>query len=104
MVSFDPNRRNPLMWLYRDRSSPFYSSAGVTANERPLLAEAACETFRQAGFRMRAEFLSGLKYRTVAGPVARLLLPVYNLLDSVLFRPRCLAPYRSFILLRGEKL
>jgi len=25
-VAFDPNRMNPFMWLYRDRTSPFYSS------------------------------------------------------------------------------
>ena len=37
-VAFDPNRMNPFMWLYRDRSSPFYSPVGVTQNERPVLA------------------------------------------------------------------
>ena len=38
-VAFDPNRMNPFMYLYRDRSSPFYSSVGVTENERPVLAQ-----------------------------------------------------------------
>jgi SAM-dependent methyltransferase len=28
-VAFDPNRLNPFMYLYRDRSSPFYSSVGT---------------------------------------------------------------------------
>ena len=32
--AFDPNRMNPFMYLYRDRSSPFYSAKGVTENER----------------------------------------------------------------------
>ena len=27
-MAFDPNRINPFMYLYRDRSSPFYSSVG----------------------------------------------------------------------------
>ena len=34
--AFDPNRMNPFMYLYRDRSSPFYSAVGVTENERPV--------------------------------------------------------------------
>ena len=40
-VAFDPNRMNPFMWLYRDTASPFYSSVGVTENERPILARQA---------------------------------------------------------------
>jgi len=37
LFAFEPNRLNPVMWLYRDPSSPFYSSVGVTPNERPIL-------------------------------------------------------------------
>ena len=54
-VAFDPNRRNPFMYLYRDRSSPVYSSVGVTENERPVLAEEIAATFRKAGFRAGSE-------------------------------------------------
>ena len=36
-VAFDPNR-NPFMWLYRDCSSPFYSSVGVTETSRQFPA------------------------------------------------------------------
>ena len=35
-VAFDPNRMNPFIYLYRERSSQFYSSIGVTENERPI--------------------------------------------------------------------
>ena len=42
-VAFDPNRMNPFMYLYRDRSSPLYSPVGVTPNQRPVLAR---EIFR----------------------------------------------------------
>src|SRR5690349_10089398 len=45
-VAFDPNRMNPFMWLYRDRSSPFYSPIGVTENERPVLAWRIADVFR----------------------------------------------------------
>jgi hypothetical protein len=27
-MAFDPNRMNPVMWLYRDDASPFYSPVG----------------------------------------------------------------------------
>jgi ubiquinone/menaquinone biosynthesis C-methylase UbiE len=102
-VAFDPNRMNPFMWAYRDRSSPFYSSVGVSQNERPLLAREVAATFTQAGFRVGTEFLSGLHYRYVASSSVRWLLPVYNALDSVLFRPSFMGPFRSFVMTFGEK-
>ena len=65
-VAFDPNRMNPFMWLYRDRSSPFYSAVGVTENERPVLAGQIAGVFKGAGFTVGTEYLSGLSYRYVA--------------------------------------
>src|SRR5436190_16193855 len=59
-VAFDPNRMNPFMWLYRDRSSPFYSSVGVTENERPVLAKEVASTFRTAGLTADTEYLGNL--------------------------------------------
>jgi ubiquinone/menaquinone biosynthesis C-methylase UbiE len=102
-VAFDPNRTNPFMYLYRDRSSPFYSPVGVTENERPVLAHEIAATFRAAGFRVGTEFHSGLKYRYTASRLARRWLPVYNWLDRILFRPQFMARYRSFVFSFGEK-
>jgi len=85
-VAFDPNRMNPFMWLYRDHASPFYSSIGVTANERPVLAKEAAATFRAAGFSVETEYLSRLRYRYVASARVRWLLPIYNAIDSMLFQ------------------
>src|SRR5205085_9589512 len=62
-VAFDPNRMNPVMYLYRDRTSPFYSAVGVTENERPVLAYEIAGVFRRAGFSVQTEFLSDLQYR-----------------------------------------
>lgn len=53
-VALDPNGRNPFMYLYRDHSSPFYSSIGVTANERPVIPERVAEVFAGAGFQIAA--------------------------------------------------
>lgn len=102
-VAFDPNRMNPFVYLYRDRSSPFYSAVGVTENERPVLADEIATTFRAAGFRVGTEFHSGLTYRYTASPTARRLLPIYNLIDRLLFRPAFMRRLRAFVFTFGEK-
>lgn len=102
-VAFDPNRQNPFMYLYRDRASPLYSAVGVTENERPILAGEIAATFRAAGFRTGTEFHSGLQYRHTASPAVRRLLPLYNLIDRILFRPELMTRYRSFVFSFGEK-
>ena len=102
-VAFDPNRINPFMWLYRDQSSPFYSSVGVTENERPVLARAVAAVFRRAGFDVSSHFLSGLAYRYVASSRAQLLLPIYNWVDAAVFGLGFMRPLRPFVLTVGEK-
>ncbi len=102
-VAFDPNRMNPFMWLYRDRSSPFYSSVGVTENERPILARERADVFRQAGFTVGTEYLSNLRYRYVASAKVRWLLPIYNAIDGILARLPFAKPFRAFVLTYGEK-
>jgi len=102
-VAFDPNRRNPFMWLYRDKSSPFYSSVGVTENERPVLAEEAAAAFRDAGFQVASQYLSGLSYRYVASSTARWVLPAYNFIDDIMFRPRFMKLCRAFVFTYGVK-
>ena len=77
-LALDPNRVNPFMFLYRDKSSPFYSSVGVSENERPVIASAIKKDFEAAGLKVTTDFLSGLKYNYVESPLMRRLLPCYN--------------------------
>ena len=70
-VAFDPNRMNPFMYLYRDRSSPFYSSVGVTENERPVLAQQIAAVFRRSGFKVGTDYISDLNYRYLASSKLR---------------------------------
>src|SRR3974377_998182 len=100
-VAFDPNRMNPFMWLYRDPASPFYNPVGVTANERPVLAREVAATFKRAGFEVSSQFLAGLAYRYVASSRARLLLPLYNLIDAAVFELPVMARFRPFGLTGG---
>jgi ubiquinone/menaquinone biosynthesis C-methylase UbiE len=102
-VAFDPNRRNPFMWLYRDRSSPFYSSVGVTENERPVIAGEVAAVFRRAGFAVSTEYLSKLRYRYVASSNVRWLLPIYNAVDGMIFSLPFTKSFGSFVLTYGEK-
>ncbi|HWP27210.1 MAG TPA: class I SAM-dependent methyltransferase [Xanthobacteraceae bacterium] len=102
-VAFDPNRRNPFMWLYRDRASPFYSPVGVTENERPILARETVAIFRRAGFATGADYLPNLQYRYVASAKVRWLLPVYNAVESTVFSLPFMRPFSSFVLTFGEK-
>ncbi len=102
-VAFDPNRVNPFMWLYRDRASPFYSSVGVTENERPVLAWQVAGVFRDEGFRVQTDYLAGLAYRYVASRRTRVLLPVYNFIDNVVFNLAVMRPVRPFVLTSGTK-
>jgi SAM-dependent methyltransferase len=102
-VAFDPNRMNPFMYLYRDRSSPFYSPVGVTPNERPVLAKEIAGVFRAAGFSVDTDYLSDLRYRYVASSRVRWLLPLYNAIDGLVFAPGFMGPFRSFVLTFGEK-
>jgi SAM-dependent methyltransferase len=103
-MAFDPNRMNPFMWLYRDHASPFYSSVGVTENERPVLARQVARIFREAGFEVGTDYLSGLSYRYVASGRARMILPVYNVIDRFVFNQPFMSPLRAFVLTYGVKL
>lgn len=102
-VAFDPNRMNPFMYLYRDRSSPLYSSVGVTENERPVLASHIAAVFRAAGLTVHTDYISDMNYRYLASSKLSWLLPAYNAVDRIAFAPDFMKPLRSFVLTYGEK-
>jgi SAM-dependent methyltransferase len=102
-MAFDPNRMNPFMWLYRDPSSPFYSPVGVTENERPILAARTAAIFREAGFEVTTDYLAGMAYQYVASARTRLLLPIYNAIDGMIFGLPFMRPFRPFVLTSGVR-
>lgn len=102
-MAFDPNRLNPFMYLYRDRTSPFYSSVGVTENERPVLPFQVARVFKDAGFTVSTDYLAGLAYRYVASEKTRIILPIYNFIDRTIFNLGLMKPLRPFVLTSGEK-
>jgi ubiquinone/menaquinone biosynthesis C-methylase UbiE len=102
-VAFDPNRLNPFMYLYRDKSSPFYSSKGVTPNERPIIPAQVRTIFKKAGLETQTKMVSGLAYRYVASSAARMILPIYNAIDHLCFIPPFMSPFRAFAFTYGSK-
>ncbi len=81
--SYDPHYFNPAFWFYRSKSSPFYSSIGITSNERLLTAKIVEQTFSKAGFVTKIKIKSGVSYCYVEGRT-KPLLKVYNILDGIL--------------------
>ncbi|MDD3905532.1 MAG: class I SAM-dependent methyltransferase [Candidatus Omnitrophica bacterium] len=79
--AYDPNNDNPFMWLYRNRKSPFFSSKGITSNERLLSRKDLRVAFMKAGFASDVFAIGGITYRYVNGPSA--LLPVYNFFEEL---------------------
>ncbi|MBN9288814.1 MAG: hypothetical protein BGO43_13900 [Gammaproteobacteria bacterium 39-13] len=102
-VAFDPNRLNPFMYLYRDRSSPFYSSKGVTPNERPVLPAKIRNIFTQAGLAVDSAYVEGLSFRYVASDTAKGILPLYNFFDRIFFKPFWMKTLRAFVFTYGMK-
>lgn len=102
-VAFDPNRLNPFMYLYRDRSSPFYSSKGVTENERPVIPMQVRSIFEKVGLKANSHFVDGLAFRYVASSAAKGLLPLYNFFDRTFFKAAILRLFRAFVFTYGMK-
>ncbi len=104
-VAFDPNRMNPFMYLYRDRSSPFYSPVGVTA-ERAAGARArdrrACSA--RPAFASETDISSNLRYRYRRIRPCALAAAGLQCVDAALFAPGFMRRFRAFVLTSEKSL
>ncbi len=82
--SFDPHHFNPLFWLYRAKESPFYSSKGVSQNERLITPREVHAVFQEQGFKLQTQLLCGLRFEKSSIPVQKLLTVLYNSFDGLL--------------------
>ena len=104
VFAFDPNLLHPAMMLFRHPRSPWYSPAGVSPNERPLLPSALREDFAAAGFvDVGQRCQSDLPYRKVALPALNAVLPVYNAADWLWERAGIGRWLGSFVVTWGRK-
>lgn len=104
VLSYDPNIKNPLMWLYRHPSSPFFSNIGITENEHLLSPAEVTSTMEKAGFtNVTTHCKSGVTFKYVATELGRFLLPLYNIFETLLGLTPLESKYGSFIIGYGEK-
>ncbi|HKP63954.1 MAG TPA: class I SAM-dependent methyltransferase [Polyangiales bacterium] len=104
VFAFDPNLMHPAMALFRWPRSPFYSSAGVSPNERPLLGGELRRAFVAAGLRdVRQRAQSGIAYRAVALQSLNRLLAAYNLFDAAFERSGLARWFGTFLITWGTK-
>src|ERR1700722_4971882 len=104
VLAYDPHRGNPIMWAYRCKDSPLYSSKGVTENEQPLSKAAIRNAFSIEPFAsVDVSAISGITYKYVAGSVAFVLLPIYNLIEMGFDLPGIRQRYGSFLLTFAQK-
>jgi ubiquinone/menaquinone biosynthesis C-methylase UbiE len=104
ILAYDPNRANPVMWLYRCKQSPFYSAVGVTENEQPLSKKALMKVFKKVGFSdLKAYSVSGITYKYVESKSAGKFLPVYNFLENLFDRTFLRNYIGSFLITYAKK-
>jgi ubiquinone/menaquinone biosynthesis C-methylase UbiE len=104
LFAYDPNRYNPVMWLYRCKSSPFYSSKGVTPNEEPISKDSIISVFSNFNFNELNVFsISGVTFKYIESQYARLLLPFYNFIEIVFDLPFLRKKLGSFIITTVKK-
>lgn len=104
LFSYDPNLRNPIMWLYRHPKSPLYSSKGLTPNERLLTKEEIERELKKAVFKkVKVESISGITYKSIEDKIASKFLPLYNLWESLFARLSISKRRGSFLISYGLK-
>jgi hypothetical protein len=59
--------------------------------------------FQKSGFEVSSFYANGLAYRYVASKAARFILPLYNFIDAVFFKPFWMKPFRPFVFTYGQK-
>lgn len=104
VFAYDPNLRNPAMWLYRSPYSPIHTRKGCTENERLLTWEEPAEALRLSGFdEVKVAGLSGVSFRYAATRFIKRLLWVYNVADLVLEESGLGRYFGAFLISSGEK-
>ncbi|MFH0824203.1 MAG: methyltransferase domain-containing protein [Pseudomonadota bacterium] len=102
--AFDPNGRNPVMWVYRSTDSPVGSRKGLTDNERLIRGEEIEAGLKPAGFIDVVSIgVSGITYKYVRSKFAARLLGLYNALDACLDHTPFRSGFGSFLVSFGRK-
>jgi SAM-dependent methyltransferase len=103
IFAYDPNGRNPAMWLYRSPRSTLHSREGWTVNERLLFSEEIEGCLLAAGFQnASSRGVSGIGFKYVKSRLVKSVLPVYNFLDGLLDRTPLGRRFGAFLISYAE--
>ena len=104
IFAYDPNKNNPVMWLYRDENSPVCSTKGRTDNERLLTIKEIKKVVKKSGFKKNKIYaISGVTYKYVESNLGKLILPFYNLFEIIFDYLPFSNKYGSFIITCAKK-
>ena len=104
LLAYDPNKDNPFMWLYRCKDSPFYSSKGVTENEKPLSKQEIKDGLNGSHFLdVNIYSISGVTYKYLDNKLSFLIIPVYNFIEQLIDLTTLRERFGSFIITYGKK-
>jgi SAM-dependent methyltransferase len=104
LLGYDLHCGNPFMWLYRCKKSPFYSSKGVTENERPISKKEVYDALKSCEYPVINVYcISGVTYKYFDHQLSSLILPVYNLIERTIDLPFLRQNIGSFIITYAKK-
>jgi ubiquinone/menaquinone biosynthesis C-methylase UbiE len=86
LIAFEKNMNNPLIWLYRNSKSPFYSKDGETENESPIRYHDIKEKLELYNFSVKRKMVSGLKLKNHYSNLIRRFLFLFNFSEMVFER------------------
>lgn len=85
ILCYDPNGANPFMWMCRAKRSPFYSSKGITENERLINSKEIYTALTSRGFSESKVYgISGITYRYINNRLYSVMLPFYNFVEKLI--------------------
>ncbi len=100
---FEPNAKNPVLWLFRDEKSPFNSNNMRTPNEKFVIKEDIKKNFEKFNFNIIVlDGISNISYskeyfkRLFSSPLCYLVYP-YNFFEWLLNKTYFKHNYGSFI-------
>ncbi len=88
LFAYDPHICNPFTWIYRSKSSPFYSSEGVTENESPLTKKEIRGGLGANGFVDYSVYcISGVTFNNKCqkfAPIVATMMRFYNVIERII--------------------
>jgi ubiquinone/menaquinone biosynthesis C-methylase UbiE len=103
LFAYEPNKHNPIMWLYRDPKSPFCSKKGKTDNERLLRINDLKRDLTEQGFEAEVYAIGGVTFKYVESNLGKKLLPIYNIIEQITDKLPFANKIGSFIIVRAVK-